>query len=168
MNLPRIPITPITIEGVNNQTSTITAITEFTLDVGGVQQHRVAAYITPSTYDYDMILGKTWLEDVGGVINTKDRVLSMARYNIAVRSTEATTPLDCYQVSAVTFQYHVRKSRKKELKLQVFAANMKDIQKALKPKTQITKQEVKQLLPTYLQLYANLFVLEERDKLPPY
>ena len=168
MNLPRIPITPITIEGVNNQTSTITAITEFTLDVGGVQQHRVAAYITPSTYDYDMILGKTWLEDVGGVINTKDRVLSMARYNIAVRSTEATTPLDCYQVSAVTFQYHVRKSRKKELKLQVFAANMKDIQKALKPKTQITKQEVKQLLPTYLQPYADLFVPEEGNKLPPH
>ena len=45
---------------------------------------------------------------------------------------------------------------------------MKDIQKALKPKTQITKQEVKQLLPTYLQLYANLFVLEEGNKLPPY
>jgi len=115
-----------------------------------------------------MILGKTWLEDVGGVINTKDRVLSMARYNIAVRSTEATTPLDCYQVSAVTFQYHVRKSRKKELKLQVFAANMKDIQKALKPKTQITKQEVKQLLPTYLQPYADLFVPEEGNKLPPH
>ena len=92
----------------------------------------------------------------------------MARYNIAVRSTEATTPLDCYQVSAVTFQYHVRKSQKKELKLQVFAANMKDIQKALKPKTQITKQEVKQLLPTYLQPYADLFVPEEGNKLPPY
>jgi hypothetical protein len=45
---------------------------------------------------------------------------------------------------------------------------MKDIQKALKPKTQITKQEVKQLLPTYLQPYADLFVPEEGNKLPPH
>jgi hypothetical protein len=59
MNLLRIPITPITIEGVNSQTSTITAITEFTLDVGGVQRHCIAAYITPLTYEYDMILRKT-------------------------------------------------------------------------------------------------------------
>ena len=84
INLLRIPITLITIEGVNNQASTITAITEFTLDVRGVQQHRVAAYITLSTYNYNIILRKTWLEDVGGVINTKDRVLSIEQYNIAI------------------------------------------------------------------------------------
>jgi hypothetical protein len=59
MNLLRIPITPITIEGVNSQTSTITAITEFTLDVGGVQWHCIAAYITPLMYEYNMILRKT-------------------------------------------------------------------------------------------------------------
>jgi hypothetical protein len=91
MNLPRIPITPMSIEGVNNQISTISAITEFTLDVGGVQQQRVAAYITPSTYEYDMILGKTWLEDVGGIIKSKERILLMERYNVTVRSTEVRT-----------------------------------------------------------------------------
>lgn len=96
MNLLRIPITLITIEGVNNQTSIITAITEFTLDIRGVQQHCIAAYITLLTYNYNIILRKTQLEDISSVINTKDRVLSIARYNIAVRSTEVTTPLDCY------------------------------------------------------------------------
>jgi hypothetical protein len=59
INLLRIPITPISIKGVNNQISTISAITEFTLDVGGVQQQRIAAYITPSTYKYNIILRKT-------------------------------------------------------------------------------------------------------------
>jgi hypothetical protein len=167
MNLPRIPITPITIEGVNSQTSTITAITEFTLDVGGVQRHRIAAYITPSTYEYDMILGKTWLEDVNGVINSKDKLLHMGRYNITVQSTETPTPLDCYPVSAVAFQYHVRKSRKKDSGIQVFAASMKDIQKALRPKTQMTVQEVKAALPAYLQSYVKLFTPEEGNKLPP-
>jgi hypothetical protein len=168
MNLPRIPITPMSIEGVNNQISTISAITEFTLDVGGVQQQRIAAYITPSTYKYDMILGKTWLEDVGGIIKSKERILLMERYNVTVRSTEVLTPLDCYPVSATAFQYHVRKSRKKDSGIQVFAASMKDIQKALKPKTQMTVQEVEGALPKYLQSYVKLFVPEEGNKLPPH
>ena len=58
-NLPRIPITPIEVEGVGNQKSIISEITEFTLDVGGVQEQQIAAYITSSTYNYDIILGKT-------------------------------------------------------------------------------------------------------------
>ena len=168
MNLPRIPITPIKIEGVNNQTSVITKITEFTLDVGGVQQLRVAAYISPSTYEYDMILGKTWLEDVGGVIDSKEKSLWMKRHKIAVRSTEVLTPLDCYPVSAVAFQYHVRKSRKGDSGIQVFAASMQDIQKALKPKIQMTKEEVQAVLPAHLQSYVQLFVPEEGNKLPPH
>ncbi|XPS81508.1 hypothetical protein M3J07_013470 [Ascochyta lentis] len=166
INLPRIPITPITIEGVNSQRSTITAITEFTLDIRGVLQHCVAAYITPSTYNYNIILRKTWLEDVGGVISTKDKLLSMERYNVTVRSTEVLTPLDCCPVSAVAFQYHVQKSRKENSGIQVFAASIKDIQKALKPKTQMTVQEVKAALPAYLQSYVKLFVPEEDGKTP--
>jgi hypothetical protein len=59
MNLLRIPIRPIKVEGINNQTSTVSGITEFALDVDGVQQLRVAAYITKLTYDYNIILGKT-------------------------------------------------------------------------------------------------------------
>jgi hypothetical protein len=59
MNLLRIPIRPIKVEGINNQTSTVSRITKFALNVDGVQQLRVAAYITKSTYNYNMILGKT-------------------------------------------------------------------------------------------------------------
>ena len=81
-----------------------------------------------------MILGKTWLEDVGGVINSKEKSLWIKQHKIAVRSTEVLTPLDCYPVSAVAFQYHVQKSRKGDSGIQVFAASMQDIQKALKPK----------------------------------
>jgi hypothetical protein len=45
---------------------------------------------------------------------------------------------------------------------------MKDIQKALKPKTQITVREVEGALPKYLQSYVKLFVPEEGNKLPPH
>ena len=56
--LPRIPITPIEVEGVGNQRSTISEITEFTLDVGSVQEQQVTAYITASIYNYNIILRK--------------------------------------------------------------------------------------------------------------
>ena len=166
--LPRIPITPIEVEGVGNQRSTISEITEFTLDVGGVREQQVAAYITASTYDYDMILGKTWLESVGGVIDTEQKLVQMKRYGVSVRSSEVTVPLDCYPVSAVAFQYHVRKSQKKESGLQVFAASMKDIQKALKVKPKLTSKEVLATLPPYLHSYVKLFLPEEGNKLPPH
>ena len=78
----------------------------------------------------------------------------MERYNVTVRSTEVLTPLDCYPVSAVAFQYHVRKSRKGDSGIQVFAASMQDIQKALKPKIQMTKEEVQAVLPAHLQSYV--------------
>ncbi|KAK1914102.1 hypothetical protein P3342_007348 [Pyrenophora teres f. teres] len=61
LNLPRVPIPPRRINGVDNQKSTVQVITHFTIDAGGVRKE-VAAYIILSTYEYDMILGKTWLE----------------------------------------------------------------------------------------------------------
>jgi transposase InsO family protein len=167
-NLLRIPIPLIQVKGINNQISTVSEITEFTLDVGGVQQHKVAAYITQSTYNYDMILGKTWLEDVGGVIDTENKSLWMRRYRVSVRSSEVHTPLECYPVSAAAFQHHVRESRKECSGLQIFAASMQDIQKALQPKTHKTREEVQAALPAYLQPYVDLFVPTEGNKLPPH
>jgi hypothetical protein len=54
-------------------------------------------------YNYNMILGKTWLEDIRGIIKLKERILLMEQYNVTVWSTEVLTPLDCYPVSATAF-----------------------------------------------------------------
>jgi hypothetical protein len=62
-----------------------------------------------------MILGKTWLEDVRGIIKSKERILLMEWYNVTIQSTEVLTPLDCYPVLATAFQYYVQKSQKKDL-----------------------------------------------------
>ena len=56
--LPRIEIPQIQIDRVNEQRSSVNAITEFDLDVRGLKQ-RAAAYIVSTTYDYNMILGKS-------------------------------------------------------------------------------------------------------------
>jgi hypothetical protein len=74
--LPRIEIPQIQIDGVNEQRSSVNAITEFDLDVGGLKQ-RAAAYIVSTTYDYNMILGKSWLERVGGIIDSRQHTLRL-------------------------------------------------------------------------------------------
>lgn len=166
LNLPRVPIRPRAVVGVNDQKSFVRAITEFTIDVGGVKR-RAAAYIVPSTYEYDMILGKTWLEDVGGVIDAPQRRLRFCYYGISVPSTESSVrEMNPLAVSTAAFKHYVRQSKKRPA-IQVFAASLQDIEKALRPKTLLTKEEVRQQLPTYLQPYAELFTPKEGKELPP-
>jgi hypothetical protein len=50
-----------------------------------------------------MILRKTWLEDVRGIIKLKKRILLIEQYNVTIQSTEVLTLLDCYPVSATAF-----------------------------------------------------------------
>ena len=109
--LPRIEIPQIIIEGVNGQRSSVGAITEFTLDVGGLKQ-QAAAYVVPSAYGYDMILGKTWLERVGGIIDNERKTLTLLKYGIAVQSTESqANEVKHIPISAAAFQHHVRQSK---------------------------------------------------------
>jgi hypothetical protein len=35
-------------------------------------------------YKYDIILGKTWLEDVEGIIKLKERILLIEQYNVII------------------------------------------------------------------------------------
>lgn len=129
--LPRIEIPQIQIDGVNEQRSSVNAITEFDLDVGGLKQ-RAAAYIVSTTYDYDMILGKSWLEQVSGIINSRQHTLRLPQYGITVRSTESQKgKTDFSLISAAAFQLHVRRNRREKNKVQIFAASLRDIEKAL-------------------------------------
>ena len=167
-NLPRIKIAPIAVKGVGEQVSLVDEITEFTLDVGGLKQ-RAAAYVLPLTYEYDMILGKTWLERVEGIIDTGKQVLTLAKYGISVRSTELeSTILSCTPISAASFQAHVRRNKRIRGTFQVFAASLKDIEKALEHKAPLTEDDVRGRLPGYLQPYVSLFLPKEGNDLPPF
>ena len=167
-NLPRIKIAPIAVKGVGEQVSLVDEITEFTLDVGGLKQ-RAAAYVLPLTYEYDMILGKTWLERVEGIVDTGKQVLTLAKYGISVRSTELeSTILSCTPISAASFQAHVRRNKRIRGTFQVFAASLKDIEKALEHKAPLTEDDVRGRLPGYLQPYVSLFLPKEGNDLPPF
>jgi hypothetical protein len=66
----------------------------------------------------------------------------MRRYRVSVHSTKVQTLLECYLVSAAAFQHHIQKSWQAKSSLQVFAASMQNIQKALRPKLYKTREEV--------------------------
>jgi len=106
-----------------------------------------------------MILGKTWLERVEGIVDTGKQVLTLAKYGISVRSTELeSTILSCTPISAASFQAHVRRNKRIRGTFQVFAAGLKDIEKALEHKAPLTEDDVRGRLPGYLQPYVSLFL----------
>jgi len=73
-----------TISRVNEQESLVYEITKFTLNVDGVVD-KAAAYIILSIYNYNIILGKTWLERFRGVLDFLKKTLTSTCYNILVR-----------------------------------------------------------------------------------
>jgi hypothetical protein len=167
LELKRTPIRPIEVEGVNGQKSVVDAITWFDLDIGGVRQ-RTAAYISQSTYEFDMIIGKTWLERHGGVIDAEKRTLTLKHYGITVRSAEDSTHHMYDPISAAAFQLHVRQQRRRpKAAVRVFAASLHDIEKALQPKEVLTDEQVRQKLPKHVLPYYELFLSQKADQLPP-
>jgi hypothetical protein len=167
LGLPRIPIRPIEVEGVNNQKSQVSAITKFKLDIDGIQQ-TMAAYISGSTYDYDMILGKSWLERNAAVIDAEEKTMTFKHYEVTVRSTENSRSQKYSAISAAAFQLHIRQKRKDpSTAIQVFAASLQDIEKALRPKEVLTPSQVKQKLPPHILPYYELFTSQKADQLPP-
>jgi hypothetical protein len=55
-----------------------------------------------------MIIGKTWLERYGGVIDAEKRTLTLKYYGITVRSAEDSTYYMYNPILAAAFQLHVR------------------------------------------------------------
>jgi hypothetical protein len=55
-----------------------------------------------------MIIGKTWLERYGGVIDVEKRILTLKHYGITVRSAEDSTYYMYDPISAAAFQLYVR------------------------------------------------------------
>ena len=69
------------------------------------------------------------------------------------------------QVSAATFAGLIKRSKDPEKRVQVFAASIADINKALAPKKIV---DIKSLLPKHYQSYYELFNPKEASKLPPH
>ena len=172
MELPRLRLDrPIGVEGydkVSAEPIREVAVVE-SIDVGGSKtlQERVFLYVVPRLAgEHSIILGKPWrqYEQAHIIPRTKDRPeeLVIGRTGIRVKNLEDVR-LELNEVNGCTFANMV-KVREKQ-KLQVFAASLADINKALAVKE---RTDPKTKLPKQYWEHLELFNRDQADKLPPH
>lgn len=167
--LTRISITPRDITGFDGKfSSSIDEIAVVSLDLDGYREERVFLYVAPIS-DYNMILGMPWITAQDARINGPRSEMRIGVTNTIVRSKKAFFSVQAggpqpIEVSATSLQHWRRKQRKKQGNIQVFAASMADINKALRAK-QRTDPTTK--LPRHFQEFLDVFSHKKAEQLPP-
>lgn len=176
LRLPMVPIEKRRMTGVlDDNNTTIQTVTKFCLDVAGLYTPKAWAYVVPGQVE-EIILGKPWLKTHGAVINASKSFISFDYNNIKIMSDEeslrdpesARNKMNVVQIAASTFAGLARRSKRNTTDVQIFAASLADIDKALRLKAQPTLAQVAAQLPKYYREFAAVFDLKEAAKLPPH
>lgn len=175
LKLKTHPLTPRVIRGVlNNISGVIHQVASMTLDIGGLKTEKVWAYVVPNQNE-DLILGMPWLKHCNAELDAVKSELTFRSHNLTLISNEArqkrlklgTSSHHINQVMASTFAGLVQRAKKKQ-SISIFAASMADIEKALRPKTQLTLEEITAMLPESYKSFAAVFDPKDAATLPPH
>ena len=174
LRLPLVETEPRQITGVlEGPSQEINRATYFSLDIGGFKTHRAFAYVLEGQSE-DLIIGRPWLKHNDAVIDEKHATITFGNYDVEVLSNEhlvkdatKSFPLKISQILASTYAGLAQRQRRNQGSLQLFAASLADIEKALKPKPKITRAEVLEQLPDHYAQWINVFDPGEAAKLPP-
>lgn len=172
LQLPRIIVTPRSIEGATRERSVISEVTYLDMDIDGYKR-RTWAYIAPRL-SYPLILGKPWMEAEGAVYHAREHRLSIERAGnmqvwekgFAPASKRMQQCQQAKRVAGFVFEAEKRRARRSgAARTSIFAVTLADINKALAPKptTPVRENLPKELLP-----WEKLFDKAEADKLPPH
>jgi hypothetical protein len=145
------------------------------IDLDGHQQRRVFLYVIPNQKDYDIVLGHPWMKSQDVVFAPGRAELKIGLSGITLWNEnqnvqeghqqslmERFPQVNCTSVSASSFDYLMRKSRRGD-SITIFAASIADIDKMLKPKVTI---DPKEKLPKEHHRYLKLFSRMLADQLP--
>ncbi|XP_044721240.1 reverse transcriptase (RNA-dependent DNA polymerase) domain-containing protein [Hirsutella rhossiliensis] len=116
--------------------------------------------------NWDMILGKRWMEDQDVHIHAKEGYLEIGSNGVQVRDRRRYQPpqLDVSNVMAATFLAEARRDKRKG-GIGVHSVTMADIDKALRPKP---KTDVMEKLPPQYHKWSRAFSQQLADQLPPH
>lgn len=167
LRLSTIKIPPREISGYNDQTvGKITRVAHASLDIGGHLQEKVFMYVVKNQSE-DLILGQAWIQDqhvrIDGdksylrIIPTGEKILTFNKQN-------GSRTFPCNMVTGSTYGA-ILKRAKKDPSIKIFAASMKDIEKALAGKPKVDPS-VK--LPAHYHQYLDVFSMKEAERLPPH
>jgi hypothetical protein len=166
-NLKRIPIRPRAMVGFDAVSREgIQEIAIVRLDVDGHVEKRAFLYVVPRLASYDMILGRPWMKknDVR-IRSARDTmtigpgrllVKNMAKYRAGIA--------DIRILSAAAFSSTVRTVQRKKQPVEVFAASLLDIEKALRTKV---RTDHRKALPNHFGKWTPLFDPVRAEQLPP-
>ena len=134
-------ITPRKLEGVVGTKAQIDQVARLTINLEGYRE-TLFGYIGPAHPGYDIILGRPWM-------NKREVTIAPSKKSIYIRSTGqrlrflstedrpiSHRPGFVKQINAAAYSTWIRK-HKTDKSVQVFAASLADIQKALEPKKKV-------------------------------
>jgi predicted aspartyl protease len=164
-NLQRIPIHPREVTGFDALSGDkISEVAVISIDIDGHLEERAFAYVVPRLASYDMILGMAWIKKQGVLVDgSKSECMITSTGTVVRNRTKTKDPkVDCIAVSAASFGW-LTQSRRRE-KVEVFAASIADINKALAPKV---RTDPRTKLPEWCQDFVDMFGEKKAAGLPP-
>ena len=176
LKLTNSPLQPRAITGVlSNMTAIIDQVACFELDIGGLKIEKAWAYVIPNQAE-DLILGMPWLKYCHAELDSINSKLTFKHHGLTLISNEerekrneelGAHAFTVSQVMASTFTGLAQRARKSKT-VQVFAASLSDIEKALRPKIQLSIKEITSMLPDSYKSFAQVFNPKEAASLPPH
>jgi hypothetical protein len=166
-NLKRIPINPRSLSGFDGVTDAlVTEVAVVRIDIDGHTQDRVYLYIVPKLSKYDMIMGLPWIIDQEIRVDPKGRWLKVgpSRTKVLNMTRKRRSILQSIQVAGITFG-RWKKRQEKDQTIEIFAASLADINKALRVKT---PTDPRTKLPRQYWEFLLVFDREKADQLPPF
>ena len=166
----KIPIVAITprrlaqvVEEGEEEAPVISTVAYLSIDIHGFEE-RIFAYVVPGQVE-DMILGIKWMERHDVVLRPAKKRLRIKNWGLRVECAER-APKGVWPrlVGAEAIKVLFARAKKEGKPLQVFAASMQDIQRALRHKI-YTDPRAK--LPSWLLDRAGAFDRKKADTLPP-
>jgi hypothetical protein len=122
------------------------------------------AYVLDSE-DYDMILGRPWMDRIDVTIAPAKKSIFIHGTQTRIRSQEEKRAIEKLRLlDAATYSTLIKRS-KKDSSINLFAASLADIEKALKKKSKSDSQEK---LLDYMKLDYKIFLREGANKLAPH
>jgi predicted aspartyl protease len=168
LDLPRIEISPRTLDGVIANQGRITHITWATIDVHGQRQSPVYFYVIKGQMD-DVILGDNWMKDVDARYSPRKGYMDITCPRTGVktrcwnRAKPTLGPQGFKRIQITRVRAEALLAEAQHSRTQVCAVTMADIEKALRPKP---PTNVRAKLPPQYHRWLPLFDQKKAEELP--
>jgi hypothetical protein len=162
--LEREPIQPRPVDGYNGaHWDWITEVAKIVFDDGSGREQIAMFYIVPRLSNYDVILGLPYMVFNKAHLNPIGPQLEYEHGAIVKASPQKEVQYSVRPISANAF--HIwKRHRDRGGRVQIFAASLKDIEKALRVKEH---RDPRTKLPPQYHQYLDVFDRKKSDQLPP-